>query len=227
MVAAPERIVMLPDREQRLRLGYAEFVARIDESAHAEWADGEAIIFMSPKERHQALVNLLSTLITLFAEWLHRGIVHSAPYEMRVTPDGPAREPDLLFIARDHLDWVTADGLTGPADLVIEIVSEESLRRDRADKFYEYQEAGISEYWLFDPRPRRQRADFYRLNASGQYEPVPLDGEGRYHSAVLPGFWLEPEWLRQEQLPTVLALIALIAPQLFNAADDTIESTSR
>ncbi len=227
MVAAPERIVMLPDREQHLKLSYAEFAARVDESAHAEWVDGEAIIFMSPKERHQALANLLSTLITLFAEWLRLGVVRSAPYEMRVTPDGPVREPDILFIARDHLDRVTVDGLNGPADLVIEIVSEESLRRDRADKFYEYQEAGIPEYWLFDPRPRRQRADFYRLNASGQYEPVPLDQEGRYRSAVLPGFWLKPEWLRQEQLPTTLALIAQVAPQIFGAADTTIKSTSR
>ncbi len=227
MVTAPERLVMLPDREQHLKLSYAEFVARVDESAHAEWVDGEVIVFMSPKERHQALANLLSTLITLFAEWLRLGIVRSAPYEMRVTLDGPAREPDILFIARDHLDRVTADGLTGPADLVIEIVSEESLRRDRADKFYEYQEAGIAEYWLLDPRPRRQRADFYQLNASGQYEPVPLDEEGRYHSAVLPGFWLNPEWLRHEQLPTALALIGLIAPQIFGSADGTIESTSR
>ncbi|HEY8602601.1 MAG TPA: Uma2 family endonuclease [Thermomicrobiales bacterium] len=227
MVAVPEQLVMLPDREQHLRLSYAEFAARVDESAHAEWADGEAIIFMSPKERHQALANLLSTLITLFAEWLRLGIVRSAPYEMRLASDGPVREPDILFIARDHLDRVTADGLTGPADLVIEIVSEESLRRDRADKFYEYQEVGINEYWLFDPRPRRQRADFYRLNERGQYEPVPLDQEGRYHSAILPGFWLKPEWLRQEQLPTALALIALIAPQIFGSANENIEPTSR
>ena len=218
MVTAPERIVMLPDREQSLRLSYEEFVARVDESAHAEWVDGEAIIFMSPKERHQALSNLLSTLITLFVEWSRLGIVRAA-YEMRVAPDGPVREPDILFVSRAHLDRVTTDGLVGPADLVIEIVSEESVRRDRADKFYEYQEAGITEYWLFDPRPRRQRADFYRLNGQGQYEAIPLDPEGRYHSAVLPGFWLKPEWLRAEQLPTALELIRSIAPQIFQATD--------
>ena len=227
MVAAPERIVMLPDREQRLRLSYAEFAARVDESAHAEWVDGEAIVFRSPKERHQALSNLLSTLITLFAEWLRLGIVRSAAYEMRILPDGPVREPDILFVAHEHLDRVTADGLAGPADLVIEIGSEESLRRDRADKFYEYQEAGIPEYWLFDPRPRRQRADFYRLDASGQYEPVPLDREGRFHSAVLQGFWLKPAWLRQEQLPTALELITLIAPPIFRATDGTLAMVGR
>lgn len=218
MVATPERIAMLPDREQSLRLSYEEFVARVDEGAHAEWADGEAIIFMSPKEQHQALSNLLSTLITLFVEWFRLGIVRTAAYEMRVAPDGPVREPDILFVARDHLDRVTADGLVGPADLVIEIVSEESVRRDRADKFYEYQEAGIPEYWLFDPRPRRQRADFYQLDEQGQYEAIPLDSEGRFHSAVLPGFWLKPAWLRDEQLPTALELLVTIAPQIFGAA---------
>ena len=216
MVATPERIRMLPDREQTLHLSYEEFVALVDESAHAEWVDGEAIIFMSPKERHQALSNLLSTLMTLFAEYFRLGVVRAAAYEMRVVPDGAVREPDILFIARDHLHRVTDDGLVGPADLVIEIISEESLRRDRADKFYEYQEAGIPEYWLFDPRPRRQRADFYRLDSQGRYEAVSLDGEGRFQSVVLPNFWPNPEWLREEQLPTALELLRVIAPQIFS-----------
>jgi hypothetical protein len=38
MVAASERLVMLPDREQHLALTYAEFAAREVESAHAEWS---------------------------------------------------------------------------------------------------------------------------------------------------------------------------------------------
>ena len=215
MVATPQRITMLPDREQVFRMSYEEFVAQIDESAHAEWINGEAIVFMSPKARHQGLSNLLGTAITIFVEWFGLGIVRAAAFEMRAMPGGPVREPDLLFVARDHLDRITEDGLAGPADLVIEIISDESLRRDRADKFYEYQEAGIPEYWLFDPRPRLQRADFYRLTESGIYQPIVPDTAGRYHSAVLPGFWLDPAWLWQEPLPKAIDLLSLIAPQTF------------
>jgi Uma2 family endonuclease len=215
MVATPQRITMLPDREQVFLMSYEEFVAQIDESAHAEWANGEAIVFMSPKARHQALSNLLSTVITIFVEWFGLGVVRAAAFEMRAIPGGPVREPDLLFVARGHLDRITEDGLVGPADLAIEIISDESLRRDRADKFYEYQEAGIPEYWLFDPRPRLQRADFYRLTESGIYQSIVPDADGRYHSAVLPGFWLDPAWLWQEPLPRAIDLLSLIAPHAF------------
>jgi Uma2 family endonuclease len=60
---------------------------------------------------------------------------------MRATPDGPARQPDLLFVAREHLDRLTETRLSGPADFVVEVVSDDSVARDRADKFYEYQAA--------------------------------------------------------------------------------------
>lgn len=187
MVAAPERIAMLPDREQTLRLSYEVFVARVGESAHAEWADGEAIIFMSPKDRHQALVFFLSLLIGNFVLWFDRGVARTALYEMRIHPDGPAREPDLLFIAREHLARITDDGLTGPADLIIEVASEESFKRDRDTKFYEYEAGGVPEYWFLDPHPRKERAEFYCLGGDGRYLPILPDRQGRHHSIAVPG----------------------------------------
>lgn len=223
MVATPERIAMLPDREQSLRLSYEEFVARVDEGAHAEWADGEATIFMSPKERHQALVFFLSLLIGNFVLWLDRGVVRTAPYEMRIRPDGAAREPDLLFVAREHLGQITDDGLTGPADLIIEVVSEESFKRDRDTKFYEYEAGGVPEYWFLDPRPRKERAEFYRLGEDGRYLPILPDARGRYHSVALPGFWIDPAWLWQTPSPNPLLLLAEIAPQAINLTRPSVE----
>ena len=49
-------------------------------------------------------------------------------------------------MAREHLERLTEARLSGPADLVVEVVSDDSVARDRADKFYEYQAAGITEY---------------------------------------------------------------------------------
>ncbi len=215
MAATTELLVMLPDREQTLPMSYDEFVSRVAEDAHAEWVDGETTIFMSPKERHQALINLLGTLLTIFVEHFGLGLIRSAPYEMRVNPTGSVREPDLLFISGPHRDRISEEGLAGPADLVIEIMSGESLRRDRADKFYEYQDGGIPEYWLFDPRPRRQRVDLYRLDEQGAYRPILPDENGHYHSAIVPGFWFDPSWLRQVPLPGALSLFSIIVPSAF------------
>lgn len=124
---------------------------------------------------------------------------------MKPGPDLPGREPDLLFVATENLDRLQKNHLAGPADLAVEIISPESRARDRDEKFYEYEQAGIKEYWLIDPD--RERAEFYRLDARGIYELVQL-GDGVFESAVLPGK-LEPAWFWQEPLPPLLSILKL------------------
>jgi Uma2 family endonuclease len=75
---------------------------------------------------------------------------------------GSGREPDVLYLARSHLRRLRKTYLNGPADLVVEVVSPESVKRDREQKFGEYQAAGIPEYWVIDPEA--QQADFYQLD---------------------------------------------------------------
>ena len=55
----------------------------------------------------------------------------------------------------------------------------------------------MREYWLVDPRPNKQRADFFRLDAAGEYELYGTEDDERVESQVLPGFWLRPAWLWQ------------------------------
>ena len=198
--------------ERRLPMSYEAFLAWADEDIHAEWVDGEVIIFMPPGYRHQAVISFLCQLLGLFVEADDLGVVLVAPFEMRARPGGSAREPDLLFVARAHLDRLTPERLVGPADLVVEVISDSSVGRDREEKFREYAAAGVPEYWLFDPRPGQQRAGFFRLTEAGTYEPARVDAEGRYHAAVVPGFWLDPNWLWQEPLPKVAPLLAAMGP---------------
>lgn len=167
-----------------------------------------------PKIQHQRVVRFLLQLLGLFAQLWRLGEVLPAPTEMRAIPDGPAREPDLLFIAQEHLDRLTETRLSGPADLIVEVVSDDSVSRDRSDKFYEYQAAGVREYWIIDPRPGCERADFYVLDTKGRYQPVPIDPAGRYRSTVLAGFWLEVEWvLSAEPLDVLQALAQIVGPE--------------
>jgi Uma2 family endonuclease len=84
---------------------------------------------------------------------------------------------------------------------VVEIFSPESIGRDRGDKFYEYERAGIPEYWVIDPET--ERAEFWQLDAQDKYQLVPADAAGAYHSRALPGFWLRVAWLWQQPLPSV------------------------
>lgn len=201
-----------PKPTERLKkMTYEEFLAWADEDVHAEWVNGEVIIHMTAKPLHQDVLNFLNILLAQFVHLFNLGRVFIAPMQMKVSPEGSGREPDLLFVARAHLDRVLEDRLAGPADLIIEIVSDDSVSRDLDDKFFEYQEAGVPEYWIIDPRPRRKRAWFYRLDERGHYQAAPIEPDGRYRSAVVPGFWINVNWLWADALPDPLTTFAEIA----------------
>ena len=198
-----------PTTEKRIPMGYDEFLAWTGETTHAEWVDGEVIVFMPPKIHHQDIVSFLTALLRLFVDFLDLGHILTAPSEMRVYPDGRAREPDFLFVASANRHRLEENRLAGPADLIVEVISTESVARDHTEKFYEYQEAGVREYWLIDPRPGKERADFWVLDDDGRYQPIHLDS-GVYRSTLLPGFWLRADWLFQNQLPDSLTCFAEI-----------------
>lgn len=140
-------------------------------------------------------------LLKVYAEVHSAGVVISA-CQMKTGDDLPGREPDVLFVAEEHQDRIRNTHVAGPADLVVEVVSPESLVRDRGEKFSEYERGGVREYWLIDPI--RKIADFYLLEG-GVYRPVALDTEGRYQSAVLAGFGLRVDWLWQDPPPPLMS----------------------
>jgi len=177
-------------------VSYEQFLNWIDEDTHAEWVDGEIIMTSPASIRHQTIKNFLETTLTLFARAHNLGIVLSAGTQMRLPTAG--REPDVLFVSNVHLGWLQPTFLQGPADIAVEIVSPESVERDYETKFNEYQSGGVPEYWLINAT--QNTAIFYRWQ-NGQYQVIPLDSEGRYHSQALPGFWLKPVWLWRQPLP--------------------------
>ena len=187
------------------RLTYEEFLEWCDEDTWAEWVDGEVIVLTPASDRHQDLVRFLVQVLGIYVEMKDLGVVRPAPFQMKTGPELPGREPDILFIAKEHLDRLKETYLDGPADLVIEIVSSDSRLRDRGEKFAEYEMGGVREYWLIDPE--EHHADFYLLGKDGRYRIVDLEPEGIYRSQTVPGFRLRVEWFWQEPLPRVMDVL--------------------
>lgn len=187
------------------RMTYEEFLAWADEDIWAEWVDGEVMILTSASDWHQNVAGFLTALLRHFVEAHDAGVIRFAPFQMKSAPDLPGREPDILFIAREHLDRLQNTYLNGPADLVVEIVSPESRSRDRGTKFYEYEQAGVREYWLIDPL--RRQAEWYRLESDGVYRLIPIGADGTLRSVVLEGLWLQVDWLWQTPLPRLLTVL--------------------
>ncbi|GAB4581692.1 MAG: hypothetical protein Fur0022_44420 [Anaerolineales bacterium] len=188
------------DTPRRIKMTYKEYLDLTPDSKKVEWVKGEGIVYMPPLINHQRISFFLSKLLGFFVDYFKSGELVVAPFEVKLWPSGPSREPDIFFVSTNNLYNLNEKRFEGGPDLVIELLSAGSLKIDRVDKFSEYEKAGVLEYWLIDPRPFQQQADFYVMTPDGLH-PAEVDKKGRYHSTVLPGFWLDLSWLWQEELP--------------------------
>ena len=73
-------------------------------------------------------------------------------------------------------------------EIVIEIVSQSSSRRDYHDKPAEYLEFGIDEYWIIDAQKQQMTA---LIRWRGQWKPKVLKATQKYTTRQLPGFTLD------------------------------------
>lgn len=201
---APEmEIVYERPRPTPPYMTFEEFLT-LDTGSHlAEWVDGEVIVMSPAAEMHQEILAFLLTLLKIHVEVKNLGRVLPSPFVMRFAQHRRGREPDLLFVTREREHLIKRTYLDGAADMVIEIVSPESIGRDRGEKFVEYEAAGIREYWLIDPD--REQAEFYELGEDGRYR-LAATPDGVFHSQAVAGFFLRVEWLWQSPSPTLEAL---------------------
>jgi Uma2 family endonuclease len=200
------------------RMTFEEYVAWAVEHPHSEWVEGEVIEFMSVKVRHALVVGFLFELLRRYVRYQELGVVVGDPYAMLIRAGNGeprlTRQPDLAILLSEHLDRLRDEWLEGPFDLVVEVISDDSERRDRHVKFAQYAEIGVPEYWLVEGRAGRQGTELYVRNAVGRYERVVPDANGRLHSTILPGFWLTEAWLAADPLPDVDDVLDEIAPHL-------------
>lgn len=203
---------MLPPvvRGEWYPMTFEEFLDWSADEGQAEWMDGKGIIYVANIPRHGRLHDFLSRLVGAYLEVHDLGELFTTSIILRLPTRPSGRAPDLMVILAEHREHVGDRWVEGPADFVVELISDDSVGRDRNEKLREYEAEGVREYLLVDARLNRHGFDFYRLNDAGRYEPVLPDAAGRYHSAVLPGFWLEPAWLRQDPLPKVATVLASI-----------------
>jgi Uma2 family endonuclease len=60
-------------------------------------------------------------------------------------------QPDLVFVSNERRGIIADLTLKGPPDLVIEVLSPGTARRDRGLKHRLYARRGIAQYWIVDP----------------------------------------------------------------------------
>lgn len=177
-------------KKPKVRYTYADYCQLPDDRRY-ELIDGEFYeMSPAPSSVHQRTVLKLARLL---ADWVDQhglGEVFIAPFDVLLSL-WDTLQPDILFVAADRQHIITARACEGAPDLVVEVLSPSTSRRDLVLKRERYARFGVREYWLVDPVARSIEVLTWQegaFHSQGIYagDMVPV-------SAVLPGFAFRAE----------------------------------
>jgi Uma2 family endonuclease len=150
------------------------------------------MVIMSPASKiHESLFSFVLKLLSLYVEHKRLGSVWGSRTLVKLDAK-EQYEPDILFVAQEREHIIGDEKIFGAPDLVIEIVSPGSRRYDYGVKKENYEQAGVREYWLIDQS--RRYVEFNQLR-EGKFTPAALANDHIFHSEVIPGFWIDTNWL--------------------------------
>ena len=137
-------------KPRKKRWTYEDYY-RLDDDRRYEIYNGELIPMQppSPDSSHQRESRKLLILLNEFVERKHLGEVFAAPLDVIFDEENTA-QPDVMFIAKANAGIIKPRGVFGAPDLVVEILSPGSIRRDRYEKLSLYASSGVKEYWILD-----------------------------------------------------------------------------
>jgi Uma2 family endonuclease len=177
---------------------YETFRAIVGDGQKADLIDG-VIYTASPDSKINNTLN--GFIFRLMCDYIEArkidGFVFFSRYACRIS-EIRAPEPDVGYVRPENASRVHENEMEGGPDIAVEIVSRDSVTRDYNEKRELYQSAGVEEYWIVDPRAKR--VQFLQL-IDGQYELAPLEDNRIFRSRVIPGFWLNVDWLLQRPVP--------------------------
>jgi Uma2 family endonuclease len=162
----------------------------LPEQPRCELLYGRLLVTPAPTVRHQLVVVALVRLLHELSS-RHGGYAVVSPVDV-VLADHSIVQPDVIYVRRERAG-ILAQRVEGAPDLVVEILSPGTARRDLGEKLRLYAESGVSEYWIVDPG--LETFEFLE-NAPGGFR-VRLPEGAVYRSAAIAGLELDLEafWL--------------------------------
>ena len=176
-----------PAPRSAVKLTFDDFLLFPDDGKRHELIDGEHYVTPSPNLRHQRILGKLHLVIGNCLEQHPIGEVFFAPLDV-VMSEHDVVEPDLLYVSRERAEQVIVpQHVRGVPDLVVEVASKGTRKRDETIKRALYERTGVSEYWVVDPEIDVVRV--YRNGAEGFARPIELrrDAGDTLITSLLPG----------------------------------------
>jgi Uma2 family endonuclease len=169
-----------------VKLTYDDFLLFPDDGQRHELIDGEHYVTPSPNRVHQRIVGNLHFELRTYLNAHVVGEVFLAPFDV-VFSHFDVVEPDLLYISNERRrEILTAQNVRGTPDLVVEVGSPGTRRRDETIKRRLYERSAVPEYWIVDPDLDVVRV--YRRENEAFSRPLELSREAGdvLHSPLFP-----------------------------------------
>jgi len=160
----------------------------LDDDVHFEIIGGRAFMSPSPELFHQEWVGDLFFIVRQYVKSNQLGKVFVAPVDVVLDQENVV-QPDLVFVSKANSGLLDRRGILGSPDLVIEVISPSSLRRDRYEKRELYTRFGIKEYWLADVANRS--IEVLTLEKNEYQLSSCATGTGKIRSTILAGLELD------------------------------------
>jgi len=172
---------------------YEDYLRLPDDGRRYEIIEGVLYVINAPNFDHQQAVLQIAVALELWVRAQDAGVVLTAPFEVHLPGIAKPVQPDVLFIIAERRPTPGAKFFEGPPDLVVEVLSSNTIRTDRTVKFSAYERAGVREYWLVDPKARS--VEVYTL-IEGEFALLGQFGPGEQaQSKVLAGLEVEVDRL--------------------------------
>ncbi len=118
-----------------------------EENVRYELVNGRLELLSAPSTTHQRISHQLERVMTDACESAH--IIIHAPVDV-ILGEVETRQPDILMVHRSRAYIIEERAVVGPPDLVVEILSPGTAKRDRTMKLESYARFGVPEYWIVD-----------------------------------------------------------------------------
>jgi Uma2 family endonuclease len=136
-------------KQANVKFTYDDYLL-LPENKRYEIVEGELLVVPAPYLHHQRILREMGMALSIYAKSHGIGEIFYAPCDVVLSMENIV-QPDLLFVANERKGILTAANIQGPPDLVVEILSESTRRRDLEIKRKLYAKYGVREYWIVDP----------------------------------------------------------------------------
>ena len=168
---------------QRKACTYGDYLTLDDETRY-EIIEGELTVVPAPSTEHQDISRNLEFILWGYVKKNGLGVMYHAPVDL-VLDEQNVVQPDIVFISNKNRAIIQKQAIKGTPDLLIEILSPSSAKRDRCFKKALYEKFKVEEYWLVDPK--HKRIEVFLLQKD-QYTPyLSASGKGTIRSNVIQG----------------------------------------